>query len=254
MQPLFATLVHDFARLTDKQQEQFWTLGAILLGQTYKGTVFDSELKLAGDESEDDNFDVALETAEKIYILRPILRPGTIAALEKQMRVHCLEILNQVMTSFLPEPITEQDEEKKREQARSVDDSATLGWLKKYVETNNMETSPEVDEASSQQTVAPGKKITLTAKQAKRRLKREESGYDQKTKTWKERNSTRTELIAKACSIFDYIVDFSAEEAKISTILAHLNDYEKEWTKFPRTVLTTKTISVDKLGIISGYH
>ena len=76
--------------------------------------MFDSDLKMEDEESESDNFDVVLETAEKIYIIRPVLRPGAISSLVQQMRIHCVEILNQIMASFLPEPIDEEGEEKTR--------------------------------------------------------------------------------------------------------------------------------------------
>lgn len=215
--------------------------------------MFDPEVKLGKEESEADNFDIVLVSAEKIYILRPILRPGTLLALKNQMRIHCVELLSQIMNALIPEPLDEKDKEKKREQKRLLGDSSTLTWLQKYVETNTQGNSPVVDDTSPQPTVVPEKKITLNPKFNKRRLKREESGVDQVTKTWKQRNANRNDLVRKAGAVFDYIIDCSDDAVKISTILALLNDYEKEWSRFPRATASVKTTSVDKLNCYFAY-
>ena len=55
----------------------FWKLGASLLNIAYKRTIFDPETKMHGEGDVEDNFDLYRETAEKLYILRPVLRAST---------------------------------------------------------------------------------------------------------------------------------------------------------------------------------
>ena len=102
LQSLFASLVDSFAKMTDKQRNAFWKLGAVLLNQAYKGTLFDQELKLHDESSEEDNIDTLLETAEKLYILRPVIRSTTMDPLIVEIRKHCKIILDQVLDVFFP--------------------------------------------------------------------------------------------------------------------------------------------------------
>ena len=111
---------------------------------------------------------------------------------------------------------------------------------------------PRGQDTESKTTEEPGRKITLNPK-LKRRLQREESCIDEKTKCWKSRDANRTEMITKVCTAFDYVIDFNTNCAvKISSILAHLGDYEKEWVKFPKTTPTVATITADKLKKFVG--
>ena len=225
----------------------FWHLGAKLLSFAYAGTVLDPKAKTHGGDSEEDNFDLIMQSAEKIYILRPVLRPATLALIQTEMSKYCTQVLNDVMKTF--HRAKEELQEDPEEAAPTKDDSAILPWLQNFSAPSQMPTPISGDEESLT-SAAPGKKIVLSEKPiARRRLQRQISDFDKSTKMWMPRNALRTEMIGKACSIFDYIVDAGNKLAKVSSVLSHLTDYEREWGRFPKDPHMASTMGVDKLTI-----
>ena len=53
--------------------------------------------------------------------------------------------------------------------------------------------------------------------------------FDKETKTRFPMRAIRTEMIAKASDIFDYTTDPDKKGANGPSVLAHLNDYERDW-------------------------
>ena len=78
----------------------FRKLGNSLRGLAYKGTIFDSDVKLCAKEDEADNFDILLATAEKIAILRPILPPQVSDHLVKKMQDQRTDVINETICCF----------------------------------------------------------------------------------------------------------------------------------------------------------
>ena len=68
----------------------------------HKGTFFDESVEEHPEDSDSDNFDVIAQTAEKLYILRPILCSDIIDPLMKEMRKRCATVLKETLSSFYP--------------------------------------------------------------------------------------------------------------------------------------------------------
>ena len=136
------------------------------------------------------------------------------------------------------------------------EDASALPWLQKFIaqtppgtENDTNDAPSEGESIRSQQTAEPVKKIALSElRVVKRRLQRHISDFDKITRIWAPRNSHRNELIAKAASVFDYIIDIARDGPKISSVLAHLTDYERDWERFPMDRNAISSISYGKLN------
>ena len=99
MQPLLASLTSGFDCIAPNIKEGLYALGPSLLDVTYKQSISDPTATHRAEDSEEDNFDVVLETAEKVNTPRPILRPQMIGPLLREMRNQCKLAIAQTMTS-----------------------------------------------------------------------------------------------------------------------------------------------------------
>ena len=70
----------------------------------YTDTVFNKDVKLHGESELEDNFDLVHLTAEKLYIIRPILKPAVLEQILKGMWTHIDAVFYQCLATFYPEP------------------------------------------------------------------------------------------------------------------------------------------------------
>ena len=84
-------------------QNGFWKLGNSILKIVYVGTIFDPEQKLHAAESPEDNFDIIHSSAEKVGILRPVLKPKVHAPLAQELRTHAKEVLLCCLNTLQPQ-------------------------------------------------------------------------------------------------------------------------------------------------------
>ena len=134
------------------------------------GTIFDPETKAYSTESVDDNFDLVIASAGKMYILRPVLRPSTVEPLLSEMKKWCVGILDDVMNAFTVDPPNEEFTEESMTQKDS--DSVALPRLKKFTQSPNTQEGNNTERENDASSVAdstasptPGKKIVLHDKQ-----------------------------------------------------------------------------------------
>ena len=79
----------------------FWRLGPSLLIFAYVCTVFDPEITTPGEDSAEDKFEVATQTADQIYIIRPILRPVAFEPIQTEVGNRRAQISDDVTMAFL---------------------------------------------------------------------------------------------------------------------------------------------------------
>ena len=219
----------------------FLSIGNSLLNLAYKGTVFDNSLPPHKDDEESDNFDVVLDTAEKISILRPILAPNLLKPLITEIRRHCKIVLRHTLESFKPQVDRKLDPKTVKKKKTTSD---APSWLAKFVDTAEKETPAEekVDDAK-----------TLTAEEEKmpsikRRLMRREPDFDQVKNAYVRANETRGQTIENAKTIFNTIIDVKSDSCAVSNILTHLCKFESEWTKSPKEESEVNDYAADKMA------
>ena len=100
LQPLLASITTTFANFSKRTKEGFWNIGTSILNLVHKGAIFDTEVKLHPIESDEDNFDIALDTAGKISILQPIMRPAILSPIMEELRSQCEQVLEQTLNTF----------------------------------------------------------------------------------------------------------------------------------------------------------
>ena len=170
----------DFAKMIARMRGGFWQLGANLLSFAYIGTVFDPEITTHSGDSEEDNFDLVMQTAEKVYIIRPILRPGALEPIQTEVGKWCVQILDAVMKAFLR--VEEEGPEETEDAAPTKDDSVLPQWLQKLAVTPKISTPIRGDDESLA-SAAHGREIALPQKPlARRRLHRHISDFGKKQK------------------------------------------------------------------------
>ena len=82
----------------------FWGLGTAPVEVSRKNTLLEEAGKIQNEEESDDgNFDLVLETAENIDILRPILRHQVSVPTISEMEKHCAHVLKQTLYTFTPD-------------------------------------------------------------------------------------------------------------------------------------------------------
>ena len=75
----------------------FYKIGKSIVNLVYEGAVFNSNVKLNDATSEDDDFDLILDTTLKLAALKPILRPNIATGLFSEMRKHALNVLTRCL-------------------------------------------------------------------------------------------------------------------------------------------------------------
>ena len=234
--------------MNPRLQAGFWNLGTQLMGVLRKNTLFADKPLIHPEESEEDNFDLVYETAEKIDILRPILRPQLLMPLLNEIETNCVQILKQTLDTFLPNekivPET-QPEGKTVEKAEDVPD-----WLKKFMpqkteeNSDTKETTP--NETNTEQDV--DKEMGPPMVKVKKRLRRRESDFDKITKLYMPANEVRDQMIGKAKCIFNTIIDTKDETVSVSSVLTHLQKFEAGWVKFPKDEASLKVHTSEKIN------
>ena len=81
----------------------FWEIGAAILDKTRPKTLFDDKAEICDQAADMDNIDIVHATAEKLSILRPVLKPSMYSVLLAHARKHCIEILEQAIQAFYRE-------------------------------------------------------------------------------------------------------------------------------------------------------
>ena len=92
-------------------------LGTSILDATYEGAMFDSGSTIRKSEDDDDNFDIVLATAERIRIIRPLLRPEILLPMLTDIRKRIKDVIKDVLTTFLP---VETSKSKPKEEEKRV--------------------------------------------------------------------------------------------------------------------------------------
>ena len=83
-------------------------VGKRLMGRARVGTFLDKNEKLHNADSEADNSDVLHESAEKLPILRPILKADVFKTLQNLARKHIIPLVKDAILSLLPPKALEQ--------------------------------------------------------------------------------------------------------------------------------------------------
>lgn len=61
-------------------------------------------MTIRGPDSDEDNFDIVMDTAGKLSILRPILRSDLLDPMISDVRLKCINVLDDALNTFHPEP------------------------------------------------------------------------------------------------------------------------------------------------------
>ena len=155
-------------------------------------------MKLHPKEDDEDNFDIILDTAEKISILQPIMRPAILSPIMEELRSQCEQVLEQTLNTFFPSQVDSDEKLDSPTHKKSQPSEALPAWLSKWMPAE--ETEPAKENQKSNELEKPAEETqngdsTTPAKPVKRRLKRCISDFDKTTKTHNPRNRERTTLI-----------------------------------------------------------
>ena len=205
-----------------------------------------------GADSDEDNFDIVMDTAEKVCILRPVLRAELLDPMIEEIRLKSVDVLDETLNTFYPEPDRSSNNDGEATQAINVKVKQIPTWLKKWAPQKPRQ-EPEVVEpinnTADQDTATPmereGEEVPKI--KVKRRLQRRCSDFDKITNAPIQRNEERSRLIEKARSIFNTIVDSKDDGVTIAGIITHLIKFEECWTRFPKTTAEVNLESADKL-------
>ena len=130
-------------------------MGSRILQSVYTDTVFNTELILHPEQGRGDNFDLIHLTAEKLFALRPILKPNVSVPLHKAMRSHVETALWQRLATFYPEASKNEEKgtEDNQPDANNSDDEY-LPWPKDLRNLNKI-TGGEMQEVGEDTFQAP---------------------------------------------------------------------------------------------------
>ena len=101
--PLFSSSESDFNGMGVAFENASWEIGSAILGKTRTQALFGDNVKTPNPDSDGDNIDIAHAAAEKLSILRPVLKPALYTAMLKHVRKYCVEIFEQSIQPFYPE-------------------------------------------------------------------------------------------------------------------------------------------------------
>ena len=139
-----------------------------------------------------------MDTAEKICILKPVMRPQILDKMMEEILRQCERVLTQTLNAFFPnkqEPKKVPRPEVDKKPAKPVPD-----WLQKWAggnsddEEDNASRPSELDATPLDLTQHDGivDEAAAPVRIVKRRLKRAISDFDENTNTHLERNHQRT--------------------------------------------------------------
>ena len=100
--PLLASATATIDKRSDRIQDGFYDMGNQVLDLAYKETMFDDSMKIHADDSEEDNFDIVMNTAGKLRILRPVLRPDIIDPMLSAVCTRCIAVLGDTLNTICP--------------------------------------------------------------------------------------------------------------------------------------------------------
>ena len=340
--------------MKENYKRVFWEIGKAILEKARKNTLFDDSQDLLNTDESEDNITCLRNTAEKLSILRPVLKPQLFAAMMNIFTPHCAKMLSDVIQSFYPDVKVVIDEDTIEENDNMDEDDELPIWMKQMHQpimpgeekatnkesppiedmhqpiipgqekTSNKEPhpieheKPKVGDVNNGQTVVWESEITLggsggqethpiqnepsnvgndekseevgaasssapktaldgsekhpvsetepgdVSKEKKknesaepkspqrpplkRRLRRNDSGYEPGTGKWMRRSQLRNEVINEAKETFDFIIDVTKnDESRLSAIISDLERCEVLWTSFPKNKEDLKRVTVDKL-------
>lgn len=263
LQPLVAPLPEIFDDLPDKMKSGFWKLGTALLNLLREGTLFDTSVVMHPVDSADDNFDVIHSTAEKLFIIRPLLNPSIIHPIDNELRKHVKLVFNQCVATLYPQNTIQCTQEKQDSIVEGEDGCEELSWLQKYrsvavdgpakmpisAEENKAESDGNANVAVATGTGKEDVPIRTSPKiKVKRRLMRRESDFDVSCRRYVPKNQSRGEMFTTATSICDMALAADRPGLKLSTVLDNASRYEIVWVTFPRDASSIKAMSAEKLG------
>ena len=242
--PLFSSLESDFDGLSATFKNAFWKIGSEILDKTRKNTLFDEKADLANPDSDEDNIDITHATAEKLSILRPVLKPVLYSAMLKHVKKYCIEIFEQTIQSFYPEKRTAT--KKITQPVMEIDEEELPIWMRKFKDQGlKTEEKADPENKNANEEGAETKKADHNympaiedvpkgpATKIKRRLKRADSDFDLTLKTWIHKNHVRNQLTEKAKNIFDFIIDdVKKNDMSLSSIISDTARFEYAWSKY----------------------
>ena len=189
-----------------------------MLGLVYKGALFDESIKLHSVEDEEDNFDIMMDTAGKIYILKPIIRPQILDKMMGEILSQCEGVLAQTLNAFYP--IKKETKTIKGPGENKVKPAAPAPtWLQKWAgetfdgDDDNTSKASELDPTQNgltQNDEAAGD-ASVQVKPVKRRLKRTVSDFDKATNTHIARNHQRACLALSYVRLRHFITSYVLE-------------------------------------------
>ena len=209
-------------------------------------------MTIRGPDSDEDNFDIVMDTSGKLSILRPVLRPELLDPMISEVRSKCIDALEETLNTFYPEPAAS---------IKNADDATNVStakveqiptWLMKWapqkaqseVEPKDSSKTANAEECASQmKDVNP----EIPNIKVKRRLQRRSSDLDNVTSTPIQRNGERNRLIEKASSIFNTIDDSKDDGVTIAGIITHMIKFGECWVRFPKTTAEVNLESAEKL-------
>ena len=229
----------------------FYKIGRSILNQVYENTVFNkASLKLHMEDSEEDNFTVVLDSCRKLAVLKPILKPNISVGLFTEVRKHALVALSQCLATcdHTDESVLVPVKLCKQEDTVVVveEDDEDMPWLNEFA--CSKDAKPEVektvgDDPEAVQVQKPDGKSKI-----KRRLRRNDSEFDKKTKTRKPRNCSRQEMMDMAKSIFDIAIDSETKGITVSAVITLLLNYELTWERFPKDDDSVRLVPYERIS------
>ena len=112
-------------------QDVFWHLGSQILNLAHKGTIFEQSIKLNAKDGDEDNLDILHATANKLNIIRPILRPKIKESLTSILKGRCADALKDVMATFIP--CKKQDSKRAGNGENDLKMEKEMEWLMKLI-------------------------------------------------------------------------------------------------------------------------
>ena len=162
-------------------------------------------MKIHSDDSDEDNFDIAMDTAEKLSILRPALRPNIIDPMLAEVRTRCIAVLGDTLNTLYPIPGDQDKKSCETAKAGQKKPKTAPAWLQRWAPGKKAAGEPSTGDSDKNE---GGEKRSgqeqpeVPTVKVKRRLIRRSSGFDKTTNTHSQRNEVRDKLIEKAKKVY----------------------------------------------------
>ena len=234
-------------------------VGVQLMGLARVGNFLDKKAKLRNADSEEDNFDVLHESAEKLPILRPIWKADFFKPLQNLARKHIIPPVKDCRLSLLPPMALEQVEGA----SQNVQNGDPPDWMQELMcENHGDETEGQVDVQTEQAIILENNHASVEdvtddptlpesspdhVQRKKRRLRRNSSHWNKELNVKVRKNANRDDLIRTTKSIIAYIADdVKTDEGTISEIIDDCMRLGRPWVEFSRANAAVESMPFGK--------